>query len=366
MSVIFIHVVKILLFWDKFFPMISDSDRLQSILFDRIKDILPDKKGLPAEIADLLDIGINAAYGRINGKTPLKFSEVVTIATHFQQSLDELVGDINPGIVPFFPSSLQQKAPGMASYLKGLKEIMKELLEDQATGIIIASKDLPTFQLFQFPELLQFKMFFWRKTMFDDPSLRSEKFSLGFNSHERETTNGLCLDIARMYAQLDSTEVWTAELVYGLVKQIRYYHELGQFETSDDSLKLLVQAEDMVNFLQKMAEEGKKLLVDNPNYKGGAYDLYRQDLIVNDNVISLILNNQVRTFHVYNSIEYLHTGHQIYGNQVRAWLENLPKRSVAISTFNEKSRVMYFNELRSQLKKLRIELEMQVEQENQE
>lgn len=345
--------------------MIPDSDKLQSILFDRIKNILPDKKGLPAEIADLLDIGINAAYGRINGKTPLKFSEVVAIATHFQQSLDELVGDINPGIVPFFPSSLRQKAPGMASYLEGLKILMKDLLKDQANGIIIASKDIPTFQLFQFPELLQFKMFFWRKTMFDDPSLREEKFSLGFISHERETINSLCLDIARMYAQLDSTEVWTAELVSGLVKQIRYYYDLGQFETEEDLFKLLSQADQMVNFLQKMAEGGRKLLVDNPNYKGGNYDLYRQDLIVNDNVISLIMNNQVRTYHVYNSIEYLQTGHQIYGNQVRAWLENLPKRSVAISTFNERSRVMYFNELRSQLKRLRVELENHVEQGNQ-
>lgn len=344
--------------------MIPDSDKLQSILFDRIKDILPDKKGLPAEIADLLDIGINAAYGRINGKTPLKFSEVVAIASHFQQSLDELVGDVNPGVVPFSSSSLNQQAPGMISYLEGLKVLMKDLIEDQASGIIIASKDIPTFQLFQFPELLQFKMFFWRKTMFDDPSLRQEKFELGFMSHERETINSLCLDIARMYAQLDSTEVWTAELVYGLVKQIRYYYDLGQFERATDALELLSQAEDMVNFFQKMAEEGRKLLVSNPKYKGGSYDLYRQDLIVNDNVISLIMNNQTRTYHVYNSIEYLQTGHQIYGNQVRAWLENLPKRSVAISTFNERSRVMYFNELRSQLKKLRVELETKEEEEN--
>lgn len=338
--------------------MISDSDKLKGILFDRIKNILPDKKGLPAEIADVLGIGINAAYSRINGKTPLKFSEVVTIATHFRQSLDELVGDINPGAVTFHPSSLQQKASGMIPYLKGLKLQMKELLMDGASGIIIASKDIPTFQLFQFPELLQFKMFFWRKTMFDEPELRGEKFSLGFMSHERETINTLCLDIARMYAQLDSTEVWTADLVNGLIKQIKYYYDLGQFETeTEDAFKLLSQAEDMVKFLQKMAEEGRKLLVSTPNYKGGTYDLYRQDLIVNDNVISLIMNNQIRTFHVYNSIEYLQTGHQVYGIQVRAWLENLPKRSVAISTFNEKSRVIYFNELRAQLKKLRIELQ---------
>lgn len=339
--------------------MILESSTLQQVLFDRIKNLIPDKKALPAEIADLLDIGLDAAYRRIKGATPLKFSEVVAIATHFHQSLDELVGDINPSAVTFLPSSLQQKDSGMVPYLNGLKILMKSLIQDDATGIIIASKDIPTFQLFQFPELLQFKMFFWRKTMFDDPSLRDEKFSLGFISHERETINSLCIEIARLYAQLDSTEVWTAELVDGLVKQIRYYNDLGQFETPQDALKLVVQAEDMVNFLQKMAEVGKKLLISNSGYKGGVYDLYRQDLIVNDNVISLIMNNQVRTFHVYNSIEYLQTGHQIYGKQVRIWLENLPKRSVPISTFNERSRVVFFNTLRTQLKKLRVELESQ-------
>lgn len=336
--------------------MIPDSRFLQKILFDRIKTLIPDKKALSGEIADLLDIGIDGAYRRIKGATPLKFSEVVAIAIHFHQSLDELVGDINPSAVTFLPSSLQQKNAGMIPYLEGLKALMKTLIQDEAQGIIIASKDIPTFQLFQFPELLQFKMFFWRKTMFDDPNLQGEKFALGYVSHERESINSLCLDIARLYAQLDSTEVWTAELVYGLVKQIKYYHDLGQFESPDDALNLLSQAEDMVNFLQKMAEEGKKLLVSNPGYKGGTYDLYRQDLIVNDNVISLILNNQIRTFHVYNSIEYLQTGHQTYGTQVRTWLENLPKRSVAISTFNERSRVVYFNELRAQLRKLKTAL----------
>ena len=334
----------------------SDGQELQARLMNRLKSMIH-RTNLADELMDLLDVGQDGAYRRIAGKTLLKFTEVVDIASHFHLSLDELVGDINPNAVTFLPSSLQQSQPGMIGYLNGLKQLMKTLRENDATGIIIANKDIPTLQLFQFPILLQFKMFFWRKTMFDDPQYKNQKYSLQLHSHERETINTLSAEIARMYAQLDSTEVWTAELAYGLVKQIRWYDELGQFEQPEDSIELVKEAENMVNFLQKMAEEGRKLLVSSPTFKGGQYDLYRQDLIVNDNVISLNMNDQIRTFHVYNSIQYLQTGHQLYGEQVRSWLENLPKRSVAISTFNEKARVIFFNEIREQLMKLRVELE---------
>lgn len=334
----------------------QDAKELQARLMDRLKS-MTNRINLAPELMDLLGVGQDGAYRRIAGKTLLKFKEVVDIASHFHLSLDELVGDINPNAVTFLPSSLQQSQPGMIGYLKGLRDLMKTLRENDAQGIIIASKDIPTFQLFQFPVLLQFKMFFWRKTMFDDPTYKDLKFSPQIQSHERETINNLCSEIARMYSQLDSTEVWTAELAYGLVKQIRWYDELGQFENPEDSIQLVREGENMVNFLQKMAEEGRKLLISSPNFKGGRYELYRQDLIVNDNVISMIMNDQIRTFHVYNSIQYLQTGHQLYGEQVRSWLENLPKRSVAISTFNEKARVIFFNEIRDQLKKLRTELE---------
>lgn len=334
----------------------SDGKELQARLMQRLKTMI-NRTNLADELMDLLDVGQDGAYRRIAGKTLLKFKEVVEIASHFHLSLDELVGDINPNAVTFLPSGLQQHEPGMIGYLKGLRALMKTLRDNDAHDIIIASKDIPTFQLFQFPILLQFKMFFWRKTMFDDPEYKHQKFNLILQSHERETINNLCNDIARTYSQLDSTEVWTAELAYGLIKQIKWYDDLGQFETPGDSIQLVSEAENMVNFLQKMAEEGQKLLVSSPSFKGGKYELYRQDLIVNDNVISLVIQDQIRTFHIYNSIEYLQTGHQIYGKQVRSWLKNLPKRSVAISTFNEKDRVIYFNEIRGQLKKLRSDLE---------
>ena len=330
---------------------------LQKALFDRIRELIPANNSLQAEISEILNVGQDGAYRRISGDTQLKMFELRALALHFQFSVDEFFGANHPNHVTFQSSSLAQKQPGMIAYLSNLKELLKGLRRDKASGIIMASKDIPYFQLFQFPELVHFKIYFWRKTMYGEDGLRGEQFKLDTISHERDAINKLCQEISYEYAHLDSQELWTNDIVAALAKQIRYYFDVGDFEDPGDALELVRKAEDMINFLQKMAETGQKLLVNNAQFKGGSYELYRQDLIINDNVISMVVNDQIRTYLVYNSIQYLVTAHHTYGESVRRWMENLPRRSEQISTVSERSRLIYFNGIRNQLRELRIDIE---------
>ncbi|MDP5172569.1 MAG: hypothetical protein NWR72_20170 [Bacteroidia bacterium] len=330
---------------------------VQKILFERIEALKPANANLAIEISELLEVSLDGAYRRIRGLVHLKMQELIVIATKYQLSIDELFLDQNPAAVAFLPSSLQHRNTDMEPYSTSLSELMKTLRKEKAHDIIIVSKDLPTFQLFQFPKLLQFKMFFWRKTMFEDPEFNGVPFSLNNDLEDVAKISTAFQGIARQYAQMDSTEIWNAELANGLIKQIRYYLESGLFKDPKEAILLIDEAEKMVEFLQKMAKEGRKLLVSDPKFVGGSYKLFHNDIIVNDNVMSARIGNSIRTFHVYNSIEYLQTGHKVYGEQVRSWLENLPKRSEPISEVAELLRLRFFNRIRHQLMILKNDLE---------
>ncbi len=328
----------------------------QAALFERIKEIHPEVN-LAREISTLLKTGLDASYRRIRGETVLDVEQLRIIAQHFRLSLDSVIFANEPGSVTFRSSSLAQRNLPRHTYFDNLLSLLRHLRERKASEIIITNKDLPTFQLFQFPKLLRFKLFFWQKTMFDDPSLTYSRFSLASTDSDTNRILHICQKIAREYAQIDSTEVWNADMSTGLARQIRYYLDTGLFEQPGEALLLLDEAEAMFQALNLMAQQGEKQLVNNPSFRGGSYQIFHNDLIVNDNVMTAQVEDRLLTFHVYNSIEYIQTAHKGYSEHVRLWLENLPKRSDQISQVSERQRSRFFFKVIQPIEQLRTDIQ---------
>lgn len=63
----------------------------QDILFQRIKEILPQHDSLVDTISEILHISSDSAYRRIRGETPLVLDEARILCQHFNLSLDQLL-----------------------------------------------------------------------------------------------------------------------------------------------------------------------------------------------------------------------------------------------------------------------------------
>lgn len=338
------------------FPVTTIPFPTQAALFERIKELHPEVN-LAREIATLLNTGLDASYRRIRGETVLDLEQLRVIARHFRISLDSVIHSNEPGTVTFLSSSLLQRNLPRHGYFDNLLALLRQMRERKATEVIIANKDLPTFQLFQFPMLLRFKLFFWQKTMFDDPSLTYSRFSLSQTDSDTNRILHICQKIAEEYARINSTEVWNADMSTGLTRQIRYYLDTGLFEQPGDALLLLDEAETMFQALNLMASQGEKHLLAKPSFNGASYQIFHNDLIVNDNVMSVQVEDSLLTFHAYNSIEYIQTAHRGYGEHVRLWLENIPKRSDQISMVSERQRSRFFHKVMQPLQQLRSDIE---------
>ena len=330
---------------------------VQSLLFEKIKEKLPPYEALVGVITDILNIGIDGAYRRIRGNTLLKLDEVIILCKEFRISIDELLQAADNNTVVFSPSGLENAHMDFEDYLKNMLEIINYIQRKKVKRSFFAAKDIPIFHLFQFPDLAMFKMFFWRNTIFNDPTLSGKRFEIGVRSEKDLRCIDLCRQISEKYSMIPTIEIWNEETAFSFMKQIAYYYKAGLFKNKEDALNICEQVETFFHHLKQETELGYKFLYGHPpKSRVENFDFYFNDLILIDNLITVEFEQGVETFLIYHSIEYLSTSNHEFHQKVTGWLDNLTRKSDLISRVSEMQRNRYFLGIFDRLEQLKKQL----------
>ncbi|HRH38821.1 MAG TPA: helix-turn-helix domain-containing protein, partial [Flavobacteriales bacterium] len=202
---------------------------LQQSLFKQVKQRLPAHLSLPEELAALLGISADSAYRRIRGEKPMDLGELSLVCSTYHLSLDALVAQGNGQFV-FNGRFVGEADYPFATWLAGMNAQLEQIAHARDAVFIFRAEDIPTFHYFQIPELTHFKLFFWRRTLLDQPDFQKKRFSLADDEPE-------LLAIARKtyltYAQLPGTEIWNADSLNAFLRQISFYHDTGLFAKED-------------------------------------------------------------------------------------------------------------------------------------
>lgn len=321
----------------------AENKDVQQTLFQKVKEKLPAHTSLVDEVAERLSISSDGVYRRLRNETPLRLDEAAKLCQEFNISLDEIVHSTQNQSILFQPSGIKNGALHFEEYLQGLLGLFTEMQTIGVKSSLYAAKDIPVFHLYQFPELALFKMFFWRKTIYNDPELEGKQFDLNSNDESQERCISLCRQIAAKYALMPSKEIWNEETSYSFIKQIGYYYEAGLFKRKEDAIQLCEQVEALFEHLKKEAEFGYKYLAaDPPENRVENFWLYYNDLVLIDNVIVVEFENSLQSFLIYNSIDYLSTQNPYFSEDVKIWLQNITRKSELISSVSEKTRNKFF------------------------
>jgi len=200
-------------------------------------------------------------------------------------------------------------------------------------------------------------MFFWRKTIYNDPELEGVQFDLQSNDESQDRCIALCKQIAGKYAMMPSKEIWNEETSYSFIKQIGYYYEAGLFKRKEDAIRLCEQVEALFKHLKKEAELGYKFLAeDPPQNRVENFWLYYNDLILIDNVIVVEYETSLQSFLIYNSIDYLSTTNPHFSEDVKVWLQNITRKSELISSVSERMRNKFFMKTQQKIDALKVML----------
>ena len=315
---------------------------IQKLLFNQIKESLPEHLSLVDEISELLNISYDSAYRRIRGEKSLSIEELQLLSKRFNLSVDALFNIKSDNIVfkhmPIVPPEV-----GVKPWLRRILIDMKRIQSANVGEIIYAAKDPPIFHYFQFPEIGAFKMFFWEKTLFQFPQLADKKFTLQYLDDEiREVGEQILVSSLK----IPTIEIWNEDTFNITFRQIENYWVSGLFEQKEDIHILCEKLHMWINHIKKQAELGFKYYYGTePVGVEGSYKFYENEVVLNDNTIFVKTSHFTATYLTYNVLNLLLTSDPRFCQGVESYLKGIMRESVLISSVNAKERNRFFNRL---------------------
>jgi hypothetical protein len=328
---------------------------IQGLLFNKIRSTLPANLSLADELADLLQISSDSAYRRMRGDTALTIDEINAICTHFKISFDTIVTS-DHGIVSFSYNEINNTAD-FIKYLEDIRDEMVRISRAPTRQITYAAVDMPIFHYFNSPEYLYFKMFYWLRSVANNPDFQTIRFRGADVSKE---VSSLCKQLSDLYAVIPSTEVWSDSILNSILKQISYYWQAGVFDNKDEAINLINSVRKTLEKVQKESETNMKVLsTGQTNNFAKNYQLYQSDIEIGNNFILVTVGESKVLYNSFHTFNKMYTANPGFCNLTEKWMNNLIKQATLISGVAEKHRFQFFQKMYCQLDKLTASIKME-------
>lgn len=323
-----------------------DLPTVQQSFFQHIKSTLPLHISMVDEIAEVLNISNDSAYRRIRGEKAITMDEISKLATHFKISLDQLLHLKGDSFI--FTGKLADTSEKIFErWLENSLQQLSYVATFKDRHLYFLTKDIPLFYHFQIPELAAFKNFFWMKSILHYDALRGKKFSVN-DINEEHLKIGK--KIIEAYNKTPTTEIWNLESVNSTIRQIQFYAHANNFATPGDLSCIFEKLVDLMNHIEKQAEQGVKFLIgETPKNNAATYNLYNNELILGDNTVLTELDGKKLTFLNHSVINYISTTNEAFNDQMFGSIQNLIKKSSYLSVVGEKERTRFFNRIRNKI-----------------
>ena len=315
---------------------------VQKKFFTELKTKLPSNFSLANVVSDELNISIDSAYRRIRCESDLSLKEFDILSSKFAISTESVLSKSHNS-VNFDYRSINHNDFGFESYFSSLTEEIKSLEQHGLKEIIYAALDLPMFYYFMYPKLAAFKMFFWKRNVFDFPELNGELFSFKMVSEDDIERSNKML---RSYLSVPTTEIWSEETLNSTLRQIHFYDEIGMFKSRQDIVDILNDLQKVVTHIEKQAELGYKFYPDSilpVNGNKDNFKIYHNEITLSENVVLLKMENFNIVHLGHNVLNILTTTNQVFFNDAFFFIEKVMKNSTLMSVSAEKERKRFFN-----------------------
>jgi transcriptional regulator with XRE-family HTH domain len=318
----------------------TTSDSIQSVFLEEVKRRLPPNLSFVDELAEILSISRDSAYRRIRGETVLSLDEAKKLCGRFGVSIDSLFTP-TANVIPFM-----DRSPSAAYTLEQwLTSILKNV--EMLTEITYAAKDIPVFHYLRHPEVAAFKMFFWQKTIIENPEYRTKTFEPGAISKDMIQLGNR---IWTRYAAIPSVEIWAVEAINNTLKQIEFYQECSFFADAKQASQLCDNLIELIRTVQADAADAKKA-------GGATFNLYQNEILMSDNTISTKSGDKRLAYINYNTISLLITQHDLFCEKTEQYLYSLIKHSTLISGTAEKERIKFFTKMINRIEDFKKKLQ---------
>ncbi|WP_282134280.1 hypothetical protein [Seonamhaeicola maritimus] len=295
------------------------------------------------EIADVLDIGYDAAYRRINLKTNLSLEESVALARHFKVSLNKLfeVGNQNTILAELPPQP--KNVIALDHWLKASLHNVQTLSMVNGAEMFYSAKDIPLFHTLNDSALTRYKMYVWLKDI-NEEMARSK---ISFDEWKESIPQSLldtAFQVSDTYEKVNITEIWNETTLTGTLQQILYYFEAGLVKT-ETALEICQDISNIVHKIEQQTIQQSLSASKNDHF----YHLYRCDLHTLHNTIMVCSKYGKVFFQPFTVLSYFKVTHTETCELMYDFFQKMMSNSKLLANAGERDRTLFFNKIHSKI-----------------
>jgi hypothetical protein len=304
------------------------------------------------EIADVLDIGYDAAYRRINLKTNLSLEESVTLSRHYKVSLNKLfeVGNQNTIIAELPPQPKNEVA--LEHWLKASISNVQAVSKVKGSEMLYSAKDIPLFHTLNDSLLTRYKMYVWLKDINEEMA----QSKITFDNWKDTIPDSLletAFDLANVYKHINITEIWNETTLTGSLQQILYYFETGLVSTKL-ALQICEDINDVINRVEQQTIEQSLTGAQSNIY----YHLYRCDLHTLHNTIMVSSKYGKVFFQPFTVLSYFKIDHPQTCEMMYDFFQKMMRNSKLLANAGERDRTLFFNKIHKKIDNAKERIKM--------
>lgn len=325
--------------------------------FNEIINFCSSKKEAISRMEDVLNLGKSALYRRMNGETALTLDEAILLSHEFKVSIDN-IGPREDITLQFQFSAFNRPIKTPINYLDSLKQQLDGIRAMKNSRVYYASSEIPVFYYAFFPNLLKFKLYVWGRSIWDIDSLMEMPFSLDILP---PSANQKIDEILASYTLINSTELWSLNILHNTINQIDFHHSSGMFKEPETALQLMDDLEKLVNHLYTMCKAKEKSRPETPGVGRSKFDLFHNEMIYTNNTILFLSDGAEILFSVLANPNFLMTADPLMIDYEKKWFKLLIRKSLPLSGPSEKYRSQFFNHLRNRIEVSKKMIESRLE-----
>jgi hypothetical protein len=307
--------------------------KIQQIFIESLRRHLGKQAAqLPQHIAQVLGIGIDAAYRRLRCTTEFSLTEAHLLTTHYKmpQTVDmHATRDVLARV-----STPARNVESMEFYLKGLFGLARRQSERPNSYIYYAAKDFPHYYMFGDDLLAAFKLFFWIKNQLNSDDFEDKKFDPADIPEHFMT---YCQNIHERYITLNRTEIWTYETVDTVINEINYALEAGYFKDKKQALTVIEAYRQLIFNVKELTKAARKRQEGEPEF-----NIYHCENMMMDNSILATSDQESFAFINFGGLSYLQINSNWVCQEVYDWTQSQIMKSDNLTVASERKRNLFF------------------------
>lgn len=298
--------------------------KYQESFLKALRTKIPKSTSVIDEIAAVLEISYDASHRRISEKSKFSIDETITLANHFNISLDNLFSKKEKVIVE---KTIEiETLKDMLQYFKTSAEQIEILTKNPNTTLFYSAKDIPLFYFMDGTILSKFKAFVWLNL------LNTNQKKVNFESFIIEESFAEYMQkLKNVYENTVVNEVWNDTTINSSLQQILYFHEAGLLSLKN------------ANALCKDLKRIINLIQEKCNVKNTKFNIYYNELILLNNNMLIETEEKLTMFVPYTLLGYFITDNEESCNNVHQFFKQQIINSKPLGQSGIKEQNLFFN-----------------------